>query len=86
MNYFPKKLFNKLKVYYFYFINEKSRKFFFILIWRKINTLFNKNSGDKFNKNFILEWCNRKIISEQNFYRRIGWKNSQNFFDDKIAY
>lgn len=86
MNYFPKKLFNKLKVYYFYFINKKSRKFFFILILRKINTLFNKNSGDKFNKNFILEWCNRKIISEQNFYRRIGLKNSQNFFDDKKAY
>lgn len=86
MNYFSKKIFNKLKVYYFYFINQKSRKFFFILIWRKIYILFNKNSRDKFNKKFISEWCDRKIISEQNFYRKIGLKNSQNFFNDKKSY
>ncbi len=34
---FSKKIFNKLKVYYFYLINKNSRQFFFILIWRKIS-------------------------------------------------
>ncbi len=86
MNYFSKRIFNKLKVYYFYFINKKSRKFFFILIWRKIYNLFNRNSREKFTKNFISQWCNKKITSEQNFYRKIGLKNSQNFFEDKKPY
>lgn len=86
MNYFSKKLFDKLKVYYFYFINKKSRKFFFILVWRKVFNLLNRNSGEEYTKDFVSEWCKKKKISEENFYRKIGLKCSKNFFDDKKSY
>ena len=86
MNYFSKKLFDKLKVYYFYYIKKKSRKFFFILVWRKVFNILNKNSREKYTKDFVSEWCKKKIISEHNFYRKIGLKYSKNFFDDKKSY
>ena len=79
MNYFSEKLFDKLKVYYFYFINKKSRKFFFILVWRKVFNLLNRNSGEEYNKDFVSEWCKKKKISEENFYRKIGLKCSKIF-------
>lgn len=79
-------MFEKIKVYYFYLINNNSRKFFFILIWRKILKLFIKKNKEKFSKIFILKWCERKTISEDNFYRKINLKDFKNFFVDKKSF
>lgn len=76
-------MFEKIKVYYFYFINKKSRKFFFILIWRKIFQLCIKDSKEKYSKRFILKWCKNKTILDKNFYRKIGLRKPKNFFEDK---
>ena len=86
MNYFSKKILNKLKVYWFYLINNNSRQFFFILIWRKISNLFNKHNRSKVSNNFILNWCNKKEILEKNFYQKIGLNRPKNFFEEKKSY
>jgi len=85
MNYFFKIL-NKFKVYFFYLINKQSREFFFILINRKINTLINKINPSKENKFNILRWCNKKRITENNFYRQLGIHKPRDFFIDKKSY
>jgi len=86
MNYFLKKIFNKLKVYYFYLINENSRQFFFILIWRKISHHFIQSNRSKVSNYFILKWCNKQKISENLFYQQIGLSKRKNFFEEKKSY
>ena len=77
---FKKKIFDKLRVYFYYLITPKSRKFFFILIYRKFLNFF------KFNKNLekksflVNSWCYKKKILEKNFYMKIGFKKTENFF------
>ena len=86
MNYFLKKILNKTKVYYYYLINSNSRQYFFILIWRKILSLFNNSKNSINENNFILSWCKKKRISEKNFYKKIGLHSSFNFFEQQKSY
>ena len=60
MTYFLKKIFNKIRVYYYYLINKNSREYFFILILRKIFSIFNESEKLNYDKNFIKEWCKKK--------------------------
>ena len=86
MNYSLEKLFNKFKTYYYYLANENSRKYFFILISRKIFNLFNKSSDLKKANDKVFSWCKRKTISEKKFYLKIGLRKHRNFFEEKKSY
>lgn len=85
MNYLIK-LFNKFKAYYYYLINQNSRKYFFILISRKISNLFNRSNISKIKNDFILAWCKRNKISEKEFYLKIHLKKPRNFFEKEKGY
>ena len=86
MNFFFKKIFSKIKAYFYYLINKNSRKYFFILILRKILNLFN-NYKYKNKSNFLVkQWCEKKKILEINFYKKIGLYYPKNFFKEKKSY
>lgn len=85
MNYLIK-LFNKFKAYYYYLINHNSRKYFFILISRKIFNLFIRSNISKIKNDFILTWCERNKISEKEFYLKIHLKKPRNFFEKEKEY
>ena len=87
MTYFLKKILNKFKVYFFYYLNKDTREFFFILIKRKFYTLFDITNNNKIKNEFINSWCDRKKITEENFYKKIGIKKWKNFFlENKTFY
>lgn len=86
MNYFFKKILNKISVYFFYLINKNSRQYFFILISRKISSLINKSDKPKYKNSFTLKWCKKKKILEEIFYKKIGLNNHSNFFLEKKSY
>ena len=67
MNYFLKKTFNKITVYFFYLINNNSRQYFFTLIWRKIYGVFSRSGKLKYRNSFILKWCekNKSFLPSQ---------------------
>ena len=78
MIYFSTKIINKFKVYLFYLFKTESRKFFFILLKRKIYRLFNQKKDT--DKNKFLHYFKKKKISDKNFYRKIGIIKPRNFF------
>ena len=73
MNYFLKKILNKTKVYYYYLINSNSRQYFFILIWRKILSLFNNSKNSINENNFILSWCKKKGFQKKIFIKKLAY-------------
>lgn len=79
---FIKKMISKIKVYYYYFIEPKSRNFFFILIYRKLLNIFRNKKKLKETKNIIEKWCDKKKILEKNFYIKIGIKKPKDFFQN----
>ena len=86
MTYFLKKIFNKIRVYYYYLINKNSREYFFILILRKIFSIFNESEKLNYDKNFIKEWCKKKKILDKVFYKKIGLNYYSNFFEEQKSY
>ena len=84
MIYFSTKIINKFKVYLFYLFKTESRKFFFILLKRKIYRLFNQKKDT--DKNKFLHYFKKKKISDKNFYRKIGIIKPRNFFIENRNY
>mgnify|MGYP005990917783 CR=1 FL=1 len=84
MIYFSKKLMNKIKVYLFYLLKKETRKFFFILVNRKIYQIFYPKKNIDNNK--YLNWFKKKKISDNNFYRKVGIVKPRNFFKDNKNY
>ncbi len=86
MNFFLKKILNKISVYFFYLFKKNSRQYFFVLVLRKISATFNKSNKSKYKNSFILKWCEKNKILEKNFYKKIGLNNYSNFFLEKKSY
>lgn len=86
MNYFLKKILNKISVYFFYLLNKNSRQYFFVLVLRKVSGIFNRSDKSEYKNSFILKWCEKKKILEKNFYKKIGLMHHSNFFLEKKSY
>ncbi len=86
MKFFFKKFILKIEAYYYYFINKNSRKYFFVLISRKVSSLF-KKSNDLKNLEFtITQWCKKNKLLEEVFYKKLGLEAPKDFFIDYSSY
>ena len=86
MNFFFIKILNKIRVYYYYLVNKNSRKYFFILIYRKISIFINRHKHSNKLKFSITKQCENKKILDLNFYRKIGLNNPKDFFKEEKSY
>lgn len=77
---------SKIKAYYYYFIKNNSRKYFFILILRKVLKLTNRLNNKKNFTYDLREWCKKKKLPDNIFYKKIGINNPKNFFTDYKSY
>ena len=84
MIYFLIKIFKKIKVYFFYFLKNESREFFFILVKRKIFKLFYISKS--YDSKQLLKLCEKEKITDNIFYTKIKIFKPKNFFHDKKSY